>query len=78
MYPVSDIQNYFNHIIKKFEAVTDNPPIRIYVNQIENRITFRLKAGYYLERLIPKTIKLVKNTKNKIFQDKNGEKLPHL
>ena len=58
--------------------MTDNPPIRIYVNQIENRITFRIKAGYYLERLMPKTIKLVKTTKIKIFQDKNGEKLPRL
>ena len=26
---------------------TINPPIRIYVNQIENRITFRTKTGYY-------------------------------
>ena len=28
---------------KKYETVTDNPPIRIYVSKIENRITFRIK-----------------------------------
>ena len=34
---------------KKHEKVTDNPPIRIYVSKIENMITFKIKAGYYLE-----------------------------
>ena len=48
-YFVSDIQDYFGYIIKKHETVTDNPPIRIYVNKIENRITFRTKAGCYLK-----------------------------
>ena len=45
-YSESDIQHYFKYIIKKRETVTDKPPIRIYVNQIENRIIFRIKAGY--------------------------------
>ena len=51
---VLDIQDYFNYIIKKRETVPDNPPIKLYVNQIENRITFRIKAGYYLQRLTSK------------------------
>ena len=34
LYSVSDIQDYFKYIIIKHEAVTDNLPIRIYVNQI--------------------------------------------
>ena len=46
-YSVSDIQDYFHY--KKHETVTDNPPIKIYVNKIENRITFRIKTVYYLE-----------------------------
>ena len=50
-YCVSDIQDYFKYIIKKHETVTNNPPIRIYINKIENRITFRIKTGYYLELL---------------------------
>ena len=45
-YSVSDIQDYFNYIIKKLETVTDSPPIRIYVNKLENRITFKIKTGY--------------------------------
>ena len=50
---VLDIKDYFNYIIKKRETVPDNPPIKLYVNQIENRITFRIRVGYYLERLTP-------------------------
>ena len=30
---------------KKYEKITDNPTVRIYVNEIENRITFRIKTG---------------------------------
>ena len=47
-YSVSDIQDYFEYIIKKHETVTDNPSTTIYVNKIENRITFNIRAGYYL------------------------------
>ena len=50
---VLDIKDYFNYIIKKHETVPDNPPIKLYVNQIENRITFRIRVAYYLERLTP-------------------------
>ena len=61
----------------KIESV-DNPSIRIYVNKIENRITFKIKNGYYLELLIPETMKLLGNTKNKVTKDKNGENVPLL
>ena len=37
----------FKYIIKKHEAVSNNPPIRIYINRTENRITFRIKTGYW-------------------------------
>ena len=30
-YSLSDIQDYFERIIKKHEKVSDNPPIRTYV-----------------------------------------------
>ena len=42
----------------------------IYVNKRENRITFKIKIGYYLELLNPETIKLLGNTKSKITEDK--------
>ena len=54
-YSVSDIQNYFEYIIKKHEKVTDNPSIIIDVNKIHN-ITFKIITGYYLELLTPERI----------------------
>ena len=41
--------------LKKYETVTDNTSIMIYVNKIENRILFKIKAGYFLEFLSPET-----------------------
>ena len=38
----------------------------MYVNKIENRITFKIKTGYYHELLTPETIKLIGRTKSKI------------
>ena len=46
--------------------------------KIENRITFKIKNGYYLELLTPETMKLVGSTESKITKDKNGENVPHL
>ena len=45
----------------------------IYVNKIENRITFKIKAGYYLELLTPESMKLLGSTKSKITKNENGE-----
>ena len=50
----------------------------MYINKIENRITFKIKSGYYLEGLTPETMKLLGNTESKIYKDKNGENIPHL
>ena len=70
LYFVSDIQNYFEYIVKKYEAVTNNLSIMIYVNKIENRITFKIKAGYYIEFLTSQTMKLLGSTKSKITKMK--------
>ena len=70
-YYVSDIQDYFKYIFKKHETVTDNPSVRIYINKTENRITFKIKTGYYLKSLTPETMKLLGSTKSKITKDKN-------
>ena len=51
LYSVSVIQDYFDYIVKKHQTLTGNPPIQIYINKIENQITFKNKAGYYLEVL---------------------------
>ena len=50
----------------------------MYVNRIENRITFKIKSGYYFGLLTPETMKLLGSTESKITKDKNGENVPHL
>ena len=40
---ISDIQDYFEYILKKYGGKTDNLSVRIYVNKIENRITFKIE-----------------------------------
>ena len=50
----------------------------IYVNKIENRVTFKIKNGYSLELLSSETMKVLGSTENKIAKDKNGENVPHL
>ena len=52
--------------------------IRIYINKIENRITFSIKTEYCLELLTLETMKSLRSTKCKITMDKNGENVPHL
>ena len=77
-YSVSDIQDYFKYILKKHSENADNPSVIIYVNEIENRITFKIKIGYCLELLTPETMKLLGSTVSKITKDKNGENVPHI
>ena len=77
-YSISDIQYYFEYILKKHSESVDNPSIRIYVNKIENRITFQIENGYYLEFVTPETMKLLVSTESKIYKDKNGENVLHL
>ena len=48
-YFASDIQDYFENIIKKHETLTDNPTIQLYINKIENRIRFKTENVYYPE-----------------------------
>ena len=75
---ISDIQDYFEYVLKKHSESVDNPSIRIYVNRIENKITFKIKSGYYLELLTVETMKLQGSAESKITKDKNGENVPHL
>ena len=77
-YSVSDIQDYFEYILKKHGEDIDKPSVQIYVNKIENRITFKIKNGHSLELLTPETMKLLGSTENKITKDKNGENVPYL
>ena len=75
-YSISDIQDYFEYILKNHGENTDKPSIHINVNKIKNRITFKIKNGYSLEILTKETMKLLGSTKNKITKDKK-EKIYH-
>ena len=75
-YSVSDIQDYFEYILKKHGEGIDEPSIERYVNKIETRITFKIKNGYSLKLLTPETMKLLGSTENKITKDKNDKNVP--
>ena len=72
-----DILDYFEYIIKKYETLTDNSPIRIYNSKTEKSITFKIRTRYYLELLVLETMKLLGSTANKIAEDKNDENVVH-
>ena len=55
-YSVSDIQDYFEYIIKNHETIADNSPVQIDVNKIKNRIAFKIKTGCKLELLTEETM----------------------
>ena len=63
----TDIQDYFEYIIKKHETVTD----KICVNKIENRILFKIKTGYYLEPFTLEAKNFFGSTTSKITKDEN-------
>ena len=77
-YSVSNIQDYFEYIWKKYGENIDKPSVQICVNKIENRVTFKIKDGRSLELLTPETMKLLGSAKHKITKDKNDENVPHL
>ena len=76
-YSITDIQDYFKYILKQHGENVDNPSIIIYINEIKNRITFKIKNGYHLELLIPETVKLLGSTESQKTKDKNGKNVPH-
>ena len=77
-YSVSNIRDYFEYILKKYGENTDKPSVKIYVNKIEHRLTFKIKTGYSLELLTPETMKLLRSIENKITKDRDSETTPHL
>ena len=51
-YSISDIQDYFQYILKKHSKSVDDQPVEIFVSKNENRITFKIKNGYYRENKV--------------------------
>ena len=77
-YSITDIQDYFEFIIKKHETLTKNPPVQVYPNKIKKRTVFKIKNGYKLELLTFETMKLLGSTKKDVDKDKDGEIVPKL
>ena len=77
-YSISDIQDFFEFIIKKHETLIENLPIQIYPNKIKNTIILKIKTGYKLELLTPEIMRLLGSTKKDVDSDKNSENLPKL
>ena len=75
---VSDIQDYFEYIIKKHETIADNLPAQINKNKIKNRIVFKIKTGHKLELLTKETMQLLGSSKKDIDQNKDGETVSRL
>ena len=63
---------------KKHETLTENAPVQIYANKIQNRIVFEIKTGYKLELLTPEAVKLLGSTEKDVDKVKDGEIVPKL
>ena len=77
-YSVSNIQDYFEYIIKKHETIAYDPPVQIYVNKRKNRIVFKIETGYKLELLSEESMQLLGSSKKDIENNKDGEIVPRL
>ena len=77
-YSIAALQNYFECIIKKHETIDEVSPVLIYVNEINNRIVFKIKSGYKLELLSKEAMKLLGSSVDIIDSDKNSELVPKL
>ena len=68
----------FLRYVKKHGEKTVNHSVKIYINETKNRITFKIKTGYYLELLTSETMNFFGSTKSKITKDETGENVPYL
>ena len=68
-YSVSDFQDFFEYIFKKHVQDINKPSLQIYLNKIENTVTFKVKNGHSLELLISETMKLLGSTENNITKE---------
>ena len=77
-YSIAALQNEFECIIKKQETIANVSPVLIYVNEINNRIVFKIKSGYKLELLSKETMRLLGSSSDTIDGNKNSELVPKL
>ena len=64
-YSVSDIEDYIEYIIKKYETLTTIAPVHVHFNRTNNRLVFKIKDGYKLELQTRETTKFFGSTNKK-------------
>ena len=74
-YNISEIQDYIEYIIKKHETISENAPILIYANTINNRIVFKIKSGYKLELLSKEYDRIMEETQEIIIPPEKREQI---
>ena len=74
-YNISEIQDYIEYIIKKHETISENAPILIYGNTINNRIVFKIKSGYKLELLSKEYDRIMEETQEIIIPPEKREQI---
>ena len=72
---VSNVQDYLEYIMKKYEILTDNSAIHIYINRTNNRLLFKIKGEHQPELKTPEIMKLFGSTKT--FNRQNKEWRSH-
>ena len=79
-YSIIALQNYFEYIgtIAEHGTIADISAVLIYVNEINNRIVFKIKSGYKLELLSKETMRLLGSLADTIDGDQNSELVPKL
>ena len=77
-YSIAALQNYFEYIIKKHETIANVSPVLIYVNELNNRIVFKIKSEYKLELLSKETMRLLGSSSDTTDGDKNSKLVPKL
>lgn len=75
-YTVADINDYFQFIIKKHTNEEDG--LKVYINKIQNRITFKLKTGWSLTLMTQQTQTLMGSKEKTINSSRNGELVPEM
>ena len=73
-YSASNIQDYVEYVTKNHETLIIVPPIHVYINRVNNRLLFKIKAGCKLELQTLETMALFGSTEKIIDKTKNGEK----
>ena len=69
-YSISDIQDYFEYIIKKHETIAKNLLVQIYGNKIKIRTVFKIKTSYNLQLLSLEKMRLLGSTRKMLIKIK--------